>query len=230
MSNKQPSKVSRPQSSNSINVLDLIKCDHYIVPPTKNTTNKDKNVQSIVLTTPVVGNTYITNHNTRFLSGQIRLRGRGDGRYPFYLLEMIDNMFGVVKNTVEVCSGSVRGTKDSPCTTVDINPDTKPDIVDDGQFLRRIQNNKFRRWRCDPPYNEYTARTMFGTTLPSTIKLLKAGSRVCKIGSLMFLFLGPKNYQWCPPGVKRIGIILATIVPNNEVRCLNIYYKYADPN
>jgi hypothetical protein len=31
-------------------------------------------------------------------------------------------------------------------------------------------------------------------------ELLKAGARVCKPGSLMFLLLGPRNYQICPIG------------------------------
>ena len=48
---------------------------------------------------------------------------------------------------------------------------------------------------------------MYGTDLPRTIELLKAGARVCKIGSLMFLLLGPQNYQMCPTGIKRIGWI-----------------------
>jgi hypothetical protein len=54
---------------------------------------------------------------------------------------------------------------------------------------------------------------------------LKAGARVCKNGALLFLLLGPKNYQMCPKGVKRIGLILITVVPNNEIRALNIYQK-----
>jgi hypothetical protein len=69
---------------------------------------------------------------------------------------------------------------------------------------------------------------MYDTGLPITGKLLKAGARVCKPGSLMFLLLGPQNYQICPIGVKRIGYVNVTVVPNNEIRALNIYYKYAD--
>ena len=45
---------------------------------------------------------------------------------------------------------------------------------------------------------------------------------------MMFLLLGPQNYQWHPKGVKRIGWIAITVVPNNEVRALNIFYKYAE--
>lgn len=52
--------------------------------------------------------------------------------------------------------------------------------------------------------------------------------RVCNVGSFLFLLLGPKNYQMCPQGVKRIGWIAITVVPNNELRALNIYYKYTD--
>ena len=48
-----------------------------------------------------------------------------------------------------------------------------------------------------------TAQKMFGTELPNTGRLLKAGARVCKEGSLMFLLLGPKNYQICPFGGPR---------------------------
>ena len=66
------------------------------------------------------------------------------------------------------------------------------------------------------------------TSLPEPIKLLKVEARVCKVGSLMFLLLGPKYYQICRQGVKRIGRIGLTVVPNNELRTLNIYYKYAD--
>ena len=51
-----------------------------------------------------------------------------------------------------------------------------------------------------------SAKSMHGLTdLPQTSKLLKAGARVCRPGSLMFLLLGAQNYQICPKGVKRIG-------------------------
>ena len=42
---------------------------------------------------------------------------------------------------------------------------------------------------------------MYNTGLPETAKLLTAGAKVCKVGSLMFLLLGPKNYQ-SPQGAK----------------------------
>ena len=111
--------------------------------------------------------------------------------------------------------------------TVDINPSLNPDYVADAQILDDIPNGVFNRWMADPPYNDKTARKMYGTELPSPIRLLEAGARVCKPGSLMFLLLG-KPYQPCPSGVKRIGCIDTSVIPNNEVRFLNIYWKYED--
>jgi hypothetical protein len=170
---------------------------------------------------PATGVLYITENSPQFISGHVRLRGRDEGRYPYKYLEMIDYLFGPEDNTIEVCSRSVRG-----CFTVDINPDTNPDSVDDAQQLSFIADNSFNRWRADPPYNEDTALSMYNTSLPNTAKLLAAGARVCKPNSLMFLLLGPQNYQYCTSGVKRIGWICCTIVPNNELRALHIFYKY----
>jgi hypothetical protein len=62
--------------------------------------------------------------------------------------------------------------------------------------------------------------------LPITGELLKSGARVCKDGSLLFLLLGPQNYQWCPSGVKRIGWISITVMSSNELRALHIFHKY----
>lgn len=63
---------------------------------------------------------------------------------------------------------------------------------------------------------------MYDTRLPSRQKLLKEGARVVKPGSLFFFLLGPVNYQIYPKEIDRIGIVFITVVPNNEVRTLNI--------
>lgn len=177
---------------------------------------------------PATGILYVTTNSPDFISGHVRLRGKNQGQYPYNYLEMIDTMFGKEDNTIEACSYSVKETKGSACFTVDINPETKPDLTGDAQTLEGIPDSKFNRWRCDPPYNQRTAQKMYGTDLPITGELLKAGARVCKVGSLLFLLLGPQNYQWCPPGVKRIGWIAITIVPNNELRALHIFCKYSN--
>jgi hypothetical protein len=189
-------------------ITELLRCKYY----------KLEDQAYIQMTAgPATGLLYITDNAPYFLSGHIRLRGRDEGRYPYKYLEMIDYLFGPQENTIEVCSRYVR-----EAFTVDINPAVNPDLVDDAQQLSCIADNSFNRWRADPPYNEATALSMYNTKLPNTGKLLAAGARLCKPGSLLFLLLGPQNYQWCPPGVKRIGWICCTIVPNNELRALHI--------
>jgi hypothetical protein len=133
---------------------------------------------------------------------------------------MIDAIWGPEPETIEVCSNNVKG-----CFTVDIRPECYPTSLADGETLDGIADNTFTRWRCDPPYNENTAREMYGTPLPKISKLLEAGARVCKPGALMFLLLGPQFYQYCPPSIKRIGWIAISVVPNNEIRGLHIYMK-----
>ena len=106
---------------------------------------------TIVSCRPATGILFITEDNPGFISGQVRMRGKSQGRYPFNYLEMIDNIFGYELNTIEVCSRSVPGiNKGGCCFTVDINPVCYPDLVADGQTLDGIQDNKFKRWRCDP--------------------------------------------------------------------------------
>ena len=108
---------------------------------------------------------------------------------------------------------------------MDIRPDVNPNHVADGQDMPIFQDETFDRWYCDPPYNEENALKMYDTRLPSRQKLLKEGARVIKKGSLMFFLLGAVNYQYCPKEIERIGMIFITIVPNNEIRTLNIYHK-----
>jgi hypothetical protein len=181
---------------------------------------------TIIPCNPATGTLFITDDNPGFISGQARMRGKNEGRYPYNYLEMIDTIFGYEANTIEVCSRSVRGgNRGGHCFTVDINPDCKPDLVTNGETLDGVPSDEFDRWRCDPPYNEKTAKEMYGTELPKTAELLKDGARVCKEGALMFLLLGPTNYQSCPAGVIRIGSVVLSIIPNNEWRTLNIFLK-----
>ena len=210
-------------------VFDFIKREHHKMQTMNRDGRNDK--YRFITANPATGILYVTANSPDFISGHVRLRGKDQGRYPYNYLEMIDNIFGKEDNTIEACSHNIRGAKgsfSSGCFTVDLNPETGRDLVGDAQTLEGIPSNKFNRWRCDPPYNEKTAQKMYGTALPVTGQLLKAGARVCKVDALLFLLLGPQNYQWCPPGVRRIGWIAITVVPNNELRALHIFHKYSN--
>jgi hypothetical protein len=97
------------------------------------------NGYAIIKCNPAKGILYITEDNHSFISGQIRMRGKNEGRYPFHYLKMIDNIFGYEPNTIEVCSRSVRGRNNGgSCFTVDINSQCKPDLVTNGETLEGI--------------------------------------------------------------------------------------------
>jgi hypothetical protein len=248
-------KVNHP----SLNILDLIKCKHYDLSTSYSKIDLKRHSEVrvdkkyvIIPPNPATGMLYITSTSPFFIHGNVNMKGRDGGRYPYKYEEMINHLFGTEKNRIEICSGSIKGrtwtsgavlsslnVKDSlplilnlslssSCAfTVDINPDKKPDYVADAQRLYGIPNGVFNRWMGDPPYNHNTAKKMYGTELPEPKRLLKAGARVCKPGSLMFLLLG-NPHQHCPKGVKRIGCITISVIPNNEFRFLNIYWKYED--
>lgn len=153
-------------------ILDLIKFKYTVQADSNN------NKYYTILASPATGILYVTENSPQFISGHVRMRGRDGGSYSYRYLETIDHIFGKEENTIEVCSGSVRGRnvtsiasvatmeksksslssiaqlssfQSSSCFTVDINPDTKPDCVADGQNLDGIPNGVFNRWRCDPP-------------------------------------------------------------------------------
>ena len=123
-------------------------------------TTKSKIIQ--LFCTPAKAVLYITKQSPYFITGDIRARGKDNGRYPYKILEMIENVFGPEENTIEVCSNDM-SLREARITTVDIRPETNPTIVDDGQVLNKVESNSFNRWRCDPPYNAKTAKKMYGT-------------------------------------------------------------------
>ena len=110
---------------NNLNILNLIRCKFESLVSTNG------HSYFIIPATPATGILYVTQNNPEFISGHIRMRGRNGGQYPFNYLEMTNTIFGKEENTIEVCSGHVN----DDCFKVDINPNTKPSLVSDGQYL-----------------------------------------------------------------------------------------------
>jgi hypothetical protein len=77
----------------NFNVFNLIRCNYR--------QEIDGNQEySIILASPAKGVLYNTQDCKYYISGQIRVRGRDNGRYPFNYLEMIDAVFGMEENTI----------------------------------------------------------------------------------------------------------------------------------
>lgn len=212
---------NRKDARKRIKILDLIKCNYEVWPP-----EDEKDVLYWALKArPAKGVLHITEDTPYFIRGKIEVRGSKDGQYPLNYLDMIDHVFGSEPNTIEACSRTVQVDNIRTGFTVDINSKFHPSLVGDATKLNGVEDNIFNRWRSDPPYNARAAKMKYQTNLPKPMALLRAGARVCKVGSLMF-FLWSSNYQFCPKGVIRVGLISLSVVPNNEDRALNIYYKY----
>ena len=107
-----------------------------------------------------VGVLYVTPQSPQYLSGHVRLRGKDNGCYPYRYKQMIDELFGPAQRAIEVCSGNVESSQE--LFTVDVNPDRRPNLVADGQALAAHLTSRFDRWYSDPPYNNGTAREMYG--------------------------------------------------------------------
>jgi ribosomal protein L31 len=205
-------------------LVNLIKDN--IIKKTPNTVTEKYNIFFLDNATGVI---YVTKNSPQFISGQIRMRGRKNGQYPFGYKEMLEEIFGRCSSSgeqIEVCSGWIGGIPN--LMTVDINPERHPVYIGDGQSLPPDWNNRFDRWHSDPPYNERNAKKMYGTQLPSWSKLLTEGARITKPGGLLFLLLGNVNMQWHPKGTTRIGWLVLSIIPNQEARAIHIYLKNAD--
>jgi hypothetical protein len=209
--------MTSPQDN--FEVLKLVKCK----------TIRDADY-TLFRTGPCKGVCFVTDDTRYFIHGRMAVKGNGGGAYPDHYLDMIDYVFGAEPNTIEVCSRTVEVDSKRTAFSVDLDPEKKfnPSLRTDGQVLQGVDNGIYSRYRADPPYNISTAKSMFGTDLPNFKRLVEAGARVCKVGSLLFLLLGPDNYQHCPAGVMRVGLITISVIPNNELRCLNVYYKFAE--
>lgn len=203
-----PIQTSQQQIKQQVNILNLLACKYQTI---------DK--YHIIVPSACVGVLYIING---FLSGHCRMRAKNNGSYPYGYLQMLDQIFGTSDRTLEVCSGTVQ--RSSTVDTVDINPAKNPTYLDDGQTLASVPSNTYARVMLDPPYNIKAAKKMYKTTLPKTMQLLKAASRVVRSGCLIFLLNGT-NYQCHPPGTKRIAMVYISCVPSNETRVCNIYQK-----
>ena len=103
--------------SEAFNVLNLIRCPYEAIP-------KDNPDTYVIRPKPLKGTLSVSFDNLGFMSGQVKVRRMGGGKYPFHYLEMIDYVFGSEENTIEVCSGSVSG-----CFTVDLNPKQIPRLL-----------------------------------------------------------------------------------------------------
>lgn len=117
----------------------------------------------------VVG-TWIMGNDYRVQSGYY-------GGYPAGYLKRIASLFPDRGAVLHLFSGAV-DLKTMPGVTVDINPDTKPDYVDDAQRLEKVPLEKFGFVMADPPYSIEDCERYQTTMVKRNLVLRALGQRL----------------------------------------------------
>jgi len=144
------------------------------------------------------------------------------GPYPEDFLDRVYRFLGVTEEW-KIChlfSGVVEKRFKNE-VTVDINPNLKPDFVEDATKTH-FKDNSFDLVLADPPYNEKYAKK-YGTKLPKIKDILMESVRICKkdgyIGLLHFIV--PIK----PKGTERVAVIGITEGANMRIRVFTLFKK-----
>ena len=89
---------------------------------------------------------------TWIMGNNYRVKSTYFGGYPAGYLKRIKALFPDKKQVLHLFSGKV-DTTIIPGKTVDINPDTQPDYIDDAQTLTNVPLEDFDLVMADPPYS-----------------------------------------------------------------------------
>lgn len=89
---------------------------------------------------------------TWIMGNDYRVKSEYYGGYPAGYLKRIRALFPEKTSILHLFSGKV-DTSIIPGDTVDINPDNKPDYLDDAQTLEMVPLEKYDLILADPPYS-----------------------------------------------------------------------------
>jgi len=130
-------------------------------------------------------------------------------------------------NRLWLFSGSL---KDRSGTTVDINPETKPDIVANCEQLP-LDDESFDFVMLDPPYSELEARRLYDLDYCNIPRVMNEAARVCEPGGLVALLHRLIPWQipvenahkkrLCPIAI--VGV--CTIGGYTNIRALSVWRK-----
>lgn len=86
------------------------------------------------------------------MGNDYRVKSEYYGGYPAGYLRRVKALFPDKQRVLHLFSGKV-DTKTMPGVTVDINPELKPDIVDDAQTLLKVDLPRYDLVMADPQYS-----------------------------------------------------------------------------
>lgn len=120
------------------------------------------------------------------MGNDYRVKSTYYGGYPAGYLKRIKALFPEKQRVLHLFSGKV-DTATTPGKTVDLNPDLKPDYLDDAQTLEGVPIQDFDLIMADPPYSVEDAER-YQTTMVNRNKVMQAlGSRLAPGAHIVWL-------------------------------------------
>lgn len=162
---------------------------------------------------------------TWIMGNDYRVKSEYYGGYPAGYLRRIKALFpDKLEATclLHLFSGRV-DTEALPGETIDLNPDTEPDYVDDAQTLEKVPVEKYDLILADPPYSVEDCEH-YGTPMVNRNRVLKIlGERMHATANLVWLDQVLPMYrkdQFAITAV--IGMVKST---NHRFRVVTIFQK-----
>lgn len=159
---------------------------------------------------------------TMVLGNDYRVKSQYYGGYPAGYLKRMRALFFDKKSVLHLCSGKVDLTI-LPGETVDINPELKPDYVDDAQTLTKVPLEKYDLVLTDTPYSAEDCEH-YGTPMLNRNKVMQAlatrmtpGAHVAFLDQVLPMY---RKDQWRSEGY--VGVVKST---NHRFRVVTIFRK-----
>ena len=156
------------------------------------------------------------------MGNDYRVKSQFYGGYPAGYLRRVKALFHDKKNVLHLFAGRV-DTEAFPGTTVDLNADLKPDILDDAHVLSHVPLKNYDLVLADPPYSIEDC-DHYGTPMVNRNKVMATlGRRLsdgCHVAWLDQVLPMYRKDQFCVEG--HIGLVKST---NHRFRVLTLFKR-----
>jgi hypothetical protein len=154
------------------------------------------------------------------LGNDYRVQSLFFGGYPAGYLRRIKALFPDKNKVLHLFSGKV-DTSVIPGTTVDLNPDLNPDIVDDAQTLFKVPLEEYDLVMSDPPYSVEDSEHYKTSMVKRNVVMRNLGERLSPGTHVVWLDQVLPMYrkdEFCVEAV--IGLVKST---NHRFRVVTIF-------
>jgi hypothetical protein len=159
---------------------------------------------------------------TWIMGNNYRVKSTYYGGYPNGYLRRVKALFPDKKEVLHLFAGRV-DTESFPGATIDINPDLKPDFVDNAETMEKVPLEKFDLVLADPPYSIEDAER-YQTTMVKRNKVMSVlGERLASGTHVVWLDQVLPMYRKTDFEMQAvIGMVKST---NHRFRVVTVFQK-----